>query len=243
MKTSMAPLRGWGPRGRRLETHVPQSHWTTLTFLAALRCDRLTAPCVFDGPITGESLRAYAEQFLVPTLKPGDVVVLDNLGSHKGRAVRAPIRAVGAKIFFLPADSPDLNPVEQVFAKPKHLVRNAEPGTIEDTWRKVGDLVGVFAPHECANYLGNSGYAPVSTNHARNQWIDCPQQAYPRAAIGIAFRAVSKCCANSDSVSSPFTAANATLSLKVGVRFGRARRVVFFSCQDAILAAVRQKPD
>ena len=161
IKTNMAPLRGWGLRGRRLETHVPYGHWTTLTFLAALRCDRLTAPCVLDGPINGESFLAYVEQILVPTLKRGDVVVLDNLGSHKGRAVRAAIRAVGTKIFFLPAYSPDLNPIAQVFAKLTHLVRNAEPRTIEETWRKVGDLVDIFAPHECANYLVNSGYASV----------------------------------------------------------------------------------
>jgi transposase len=157
----MAPIRGWGPRGERLEARVPQGHWTTLTFLAALRHDRLTAPCVFDGPINGESFLAYVEQVLVPTLAPGDIVVLDNLGSHKGRAVRRAIRAAGAKLFFLPAYSPDLNPIEQVFAKLKHLVRNAQPRTIAATWRKIGRLVSIFSPAECANYLVNSGYAAV----------------------------------------------------------------------------------
>ena len=161
IKTNMAPIRGWGPRGRRLEAHVPQGHWTTLTFLAALRCDRLTAPCVFDGPINGASFLAYVEQVLVPTLAVGDVVVLDNLGSHKGRAVRRALRAAGAKLFFLPPYSPDLNPIEQVFAKLKHLVRNAQPRSIEATWRKVGDLIPIFAPDECNNYLVNSGYASV----------------------------------------------------------------------------------
>jgi transposase len=157
----MAPLRGWGPRGRRLEAHVPQGHWVTLTFVAALRCDRMTAPCVFDGPINGLSFLAYVEQVLVPTLKPGDIVVMDNLGSHKSQAVRRAIRAAGAKLFFLPAYSPDLNPIEQVFAKLKHLVRNAQPRSIEHTWRRIGSLVPIFSPQECANYLVNSGYASV----------------------------------------------------------------------------------
>lgn len=157
----MAPLRGWGLRGRRLEAHVPQGHWVTLTFVAALRYDRMTAPCVFDGPINGLSFLAYVEQVLVPTLKPGDIVVMDNLGSHKSQAVRRAIRAAGAKLFFLPAYSPDLNPIEQVFAKLKHLVRNAQPRSIEATWRRIGSLVSIFSPTECANYLVNSGYASV----------------------------------------------------------------------------------
>ena len=161
VKTNMAPLRGWGLRGRRLEAHVPQGHWVTLTFVAALRHDRMTAPCVFDGPINGLSFLAYVEQVLVPTLKPGDIVVMDNLGSHKSQAVRRAIRAAGAKLFFLPAYSPDLNPIEQVFAKLKHLVRTAQPRSIEATWRKIGSLVSIFSPDECANYLVNSGYASV----------------------------------------------------------------------------------
>ena len=115
-KTNMTRLRGWAPRGRKLVAKVPQGHWRTLTFLAALRCDRIEAPCVIDGPINGESFLAYIEQILVPTLRPGDIVVIDNLGSHKGKAVRRAIRATGAKLFFLPPYSPDLNPIEQVFA-------------------------------------------------------------------------------------------------------------------------------
>jgi transposase len=155
----MAPLRGWGLRGRRLEAHVPQGHWVTLTFVAALRCDRMTAPCVFDGPINGLSFLAYVEQVLVPTLKPGDIVVMDNLGSHKSQAVRRAIRAAGAKLFFLPAYSPDLNPIEQVFAKLKHLMRAAQPRTVEETWRKAGALIDIVSPNECSNYFANSGYA------------------------------------------------------------------------------------
>ena len=121
----MTRLRGWAPRGERLVDKVPQGKWKTATFLAALRNDRIDAPCLFDGPINGERFHAYVEQFLVPTLKPGDVVILDNLGSHKGKAVRKAIRDVGARLVFLPKYSPDLNPIEQVFAKFKTLLRKA----------------------------------------------------------------------------------------------------------------------
>jgi putative transposase len=133
VKTNMAPLRGWGPRGQRLRALVPYGHWKTMTFLAALRHDRIDAPWVVDGPINGELFRLYVAEVLIPTLKPGDIVVLDNLGSHKGRAVRAAIRAAGARLFFLPPYSPDLNPIEQVFAKLKHLLRKASERTIENT--------------------------------------------------------------------------------------------------------------
>jgi transposase len=129
-----------------------------MTSLAALRRDRITAPCVLDGPINGLSFTAYVEQLLVPTLAPGDVVVMDNLGSHKGRAVRAAIRAAGAKLFFLPPYSPDLNPIEQVFAKLKHLMRKAAERTHDATWRRIGSLLDAFSPAECRNYLLNSGY-------------------------------------------------------------------------------------
>jgi transposase len=157
----MAPLRGWSPRGARLIGKAPHGRWRTLTFLAALRCDRITAPCVFDGPINGKMFLAYVEQVLVPALEPGDIVVMDNLGSHKGKAVRDAIRAAGARLFFLPPYSPDLNPIEQVFAKLKHLLRKAAERTIEDTWRRIGNLLDNFQPAECANYLVNSGYASV----------------------------------------------------------------------------------
>lgn len=155
----MTRLRGWSPRGKRLLAKVPQGHWRTLTFLAALRSDRIDAPLVLDGPINGDSFLAYVEQLLVPTLSPGDIVVMDNLGSHKGRAVRRAIRAAGAHLFFLPPYSPDLNPIEQVFAKLKTLLRKAAERTVEATWRRIGTLLQTFSSSECANYLRNAGYA------------------------------------------------------------------------------------
>jgi transposase len=124
-KTNMAPLRGWSPRGVRLRAKVPHGRWKTMTFLAALRCDRIEAPWLIDGPINGARFRIYVERVLVPALEPGDVVIMDNLGSHKGKAVRRAIRSAGAKLLFLPKYSPDLNPIEQLFAKLKHLLRKA----------------------------------------------------------------------------------------------------------------------
>jgi len=158
-KTNMTRTHGRCPRGRRLVAKVPRGRWRTLTFLAALRCDRIDAPCVVDGPINGTSFLAYVEQVLVPTLKPGDLVVIDNLGSHKHQAIRRAIRAAGAKLFFLPPYSPDLNPIEQVFAKLKTLLRKLDPRSIEATWRGIGQLLGHFTAEECANYFRNSGYA------------------------------------------------------------------------------------
>jgi transposase len=155
----MAPLRGWCARGRRLNAKVPHGHWKTLTFVAALRANAVTAPCVFDGPINGRSFLAYVEQILVPTLRKGDVVILDNLGSHKGKAVRLAIRAAGARPLFLPPYSPDLNPIEQVFAKLKHLLRKAAKRTVPDTWKTTGTLLDHFPPDECNRYLVNAGYA------------------------------------------------------------------------------------
>ena len=137
-----------------------------MTFIAALRCDQIDAPLVIDGPINGESFAAYVEQVLVPTLKEGDIVVLDNLGSHRGAGVRSMIRAAGARVFFLPPYSPDLNPIEQVFAKLKHRMRDAAERTVENTWRRLGALLQMFPPNECANYFTNSGYAAVSMQHA-----------------------------------------------------------------------------
>jgi hypothetical protein len=118
-KTNMTRLRGWAPRGRRLIAKIPHGHWKTATFLAALRFDRIEAPCLYDGPINAERFRAYVDEFLAPTLRQNDIVVLDNLGSHKGKAVRQAVRAAGAHLLFLPKYSPDLNPIEQVFAKLK----------------------------------------------------------------------------------------------------------------------------
>ena len=159
VKTNMTRTHGRCPRGARLVDKVPHGHWRTLTFLAALRHDRLTAPCLFDGPINGESFLAYVEQVLVPTLAPGDIVVMDNLGSHKGHAVRAAIRAAGARLFFLPPYSPDLDPIEQVFAKLKTLLRKAAQRTIDATSACIGELLQCFSPKQCANYLANAGYA------------------------------------------------------------------------------------
>jgi transposase len=157
----MTRTHGRCPRGKRLVAKAPHGHWRTLTFLAALRCDRIDAPCVIDGPINGRSFLAYVEQLLVPTLSPGDIVIMDNLGSHKGQPVRKAIRAAGAKLFFLPPYSPDLNPIEQVFSKLKTLLRKAEERTVQATWQRIGTLLEAFTPHECANYLVNAGYAPV----------------------------------------------------------------------------------
>jgi transposase len=160
-KTNMAPLRGWGTRGERLRAFVPHGHWKTLTFIAALRHDAITAPCVFDGPINGESFQRYVEQFLAPTLKHGDIVIMDNLGSHKSEAVNAAIRTAGARLLFLPPYSPDLNPIEQVFAKLKHLLRKAKQRTVETTWQRIGTLIKTFKPEECSNYFRNAGYGDV----------------------------------------------------------------------------------
>jgi len=157
----MAPLRGWGSKGDRLRGLAPHGHWQTLTFLGALRYDRLTAPCVFDGPINGECFRAYVEQQLVPVLKPGDIVIMDNLGSHKSVDLRHMIRAAGARLWYLPPYSPDLNPIEQAFAKIKHWMRLAQKRTVDDVWQHIGSLVATFQPNECNNYFANAGYASV----------------------------------------------------------------------------------
>ncbi len=161
IRTNMAPLRGWGPKGERVRGFAPHGRWRTLTFVGALRCDRFTAPCVFDGPINGVCFRAYVEQLLVPTLAPGDIVIMDNLGSHKSKAVRNAVRAVGARLWFLPKYSPDLNPIEQTFAQVKHWMRMAQKRDIDDIWRHLGHLIGTIKPNQCANYFENAGYASV----------------------------------------------------------------------------------
>lgn len=161
-KTNMTPIRGWSKRGSKLIAKAPFGKWKTLTFVAALRHDRIDAPCVLDGPINGQLFTTYVEQFLVPTLQPGDIVVMDNLGSHKGPAVRKAIREAGARLLFLPPYSPDLNPIEQVFAKLKLLLRKAAERSVEATWRRIGTLLDAFPPDECANYLRNAGYASTS---------------------------------------------------------------------------------
>jgi transposase len=157
-KTNMAPLRGWGPQGERLVAKVPHGRWKTMTFIAALRHDRIDAPWLIDGPIDGEGFRTYVEKVLAPTLRPGELVIMDNLGSHKGKAIRQAIRSAGAKLFFLPKYSPDLNPIEQVFAKLKHLLRNTAARTVETLVTATGALLGNYTAQECANYFVNAGY-------------------------------------------------------------------------------------
>ena len=151
-------LRGWAARGHRLTAKVPHGRWKTMTFLAALRHDRIDAPWFIEGPIDGESFRTYVAKVLLPTLRPGDIVVLDNLGSHRSKAVRQFIRSAGAKLFFLPKYSPDLNPIEQVFAKLKHIIRKAAARTVDAVCAAIGQALPAFTPEECANYLKNSGY-------------------------------------------------------------------------------------
>ena len=155
----MTRLHGRCARGRRLVAKVPHGHRKTLTFVAALRCDGMIAPCVFDGPIDGESFLAWIVQFLAPNLRPGDMVVMDNLSSHKNKAVRHAIRAVGAKLFFLPPYSPDLNPIEQAFSKLKTLLRKANARSIEQVEKCIAKLLLQIQPGECLNYFQQAGYA------------------------------------------------------------------------------------
>jgi putative transposase len=162
-KTNMAPLRGWAPCGQRLQGKAPYGHWKTMTFLAALRHDRVTAPWLIDGPIDGQSFLQYVEEVLVPTLKPGDIVIIDNLGSHKGKAVRHAIRAAGAKLFFLPKYSPDLNPIEKFFAKLKHWLRKAARRTVDAVYNAVAEILPLTSPAECSNYFVQAGYAQPQT--------------------------------------------------------------------------------
>jgi transposase len=157
-KTNMAPLRGWALRGERLRGKAPYGHWNTMTFIAALRHDRIDAPWLVDGPINGERFRTYVERVLVPTLSPGDLVIMDNLSSHKSKAVRNALRKAGARVFLLPKYSPDLNPIEQVLAKFKHLLRKAVARTREAVCAATGEIMETYTPEECINYFRNCGY-------------------------------------------------------------------------------------
>lgn len=161
IKTSMTRSCDWAARGERLTAHVPHGHWKTLTFLAGLRHDSIVAPFVLDGTINGDAFTARVGQCLAPTLTPGDVVIADNLGSHKGQPARQMIRSAGAHLLFLPPYNPDLNPIEIVFAKLKTLFRKADERTIEASWRRVGTLLDTFSPNECQNYLRHAGYASI----------------------------------------------------------------------------------
>ena len=157
----MTPLRGRCAKGQRLLARAPYGRWRTSTFLAALRADGLTAPCVIDGPIDGAGFRAYVAQILAPTLRQGDIVIMDNLGSHKGVHVRRVIRQAGAKLFFLPPYSPDLNPIEQAFSKLKTLLRKTQARTTDSLWRSIGSLLSSVRPIECRNFIANAGYASI----------------------------------------------------------------------------------
>ena len=157
----MAPLRGWGTKGKRLIGRAPHGHWKTLTFLAALRADGITAPWLLNGPINGDSFLLYVRQVLVPTLRKGDIVVMDNLGSHKAKATRQAIREVGARLIYLPPYSPDLNPIEQFFAKLKHLLRKAKERSEEAVNDRIGTIIRATSVNECQSYIRNSGYGSV----------------------------------------------------------------------------------
>jgi transposase len=157
-KTNMTRSHGRSRRGERLLAKAPFGQWRTLTFLAAMRHDRIDAPVLFDGPINGARFRAYVERALIPTLEPGDIVIMDNLGSHKSHAVRAAIRKAGARLFFLPPYSPDLNPIEMVFSKLKSCLRKASARTEEKVLQAIAQILPTFTPRECANYLRHAGY-------------------------------------------------------------------------------------
>lgn len=156
--TNMTRRYGRAPRGQRCVASVPHGHYKMTTFIAALRHDRITAPCVIDGPMEGALFLAYVRDFLCPTLSPGDVVIADNLSSHKVAGVRQAIQAAGASLRYLPAYSPDLNPIEKLFAKLKALLRKAAKRTVEALWEHIGTLLDAFPPQECANYFASSGY-------------------------------------------------------------------------------------
>ena len=156
----MARLRGRARKGERLRAGIPHGHWKTTTFVAGLRLDGIAAPMVLDGPINRDAFQAYVDQVLVPELKPGDVVVMDNLSSHKGPAVRRAIEAAGANLLYLPPYSPDFNPIENAFAKLKALLRKAAVRTIGALWDEIGMILNLFTPAECANYFKAAGYEP-----------------------------------------------------------------------------------
>jgi transposase len=158
--TAMARTHGRAPRGERLRMGVPFGHWKTTTFVAGLRLSGIVAPMVLDGPINQRAFEAYVEQILVPELKPGDIVIMDNLSSHKSPAVRTAIEAAGAELRFLPPYSPDFNPIENAFAKLKALLRKAAERTIDGLWRTIGTLIDLFTPAECANFFTAAGYEP-----------------------------------------------------------------------------------
>lgn len=156
--TNMARRYGRAPKGERLRVGIPHGHWKTTTFVAGLRMTGMVAPMVLDGPINGHAFQAYVDQVLVPELKPGDIVIMDNLGSHKGVGVRQAIEAAGAELLYLPPYSPDFNPIENAFSKLKALLRKAAERTLDGLWAAIGALIPAFTPQECANYFAAAGY-------------------------------------------------------------------------------------
>ena len=162
-KTNMTRSRGRALRGKRVIDKLPHGHWKTTTFVAALRASGLTAPLVVDGAINGALFLAYVRQQLVRTLRPGDIVVMDNLSSHKAAGVREAIEAVGAKLLYLPPYSPDFNPIELAFSKFKRLLRSAATRTVDALWHTCGQLIDRFAEHECRNYFKHCGYRYTNT--------------------------------------------------------------------------------
>jgi transposase len=156
--TNMTRTRGRSPKGERCIASVPHGHWKTTTFIAGLRVNDITAPLVLDGPMNGEAFLAYVQQFLCPTLQPGDIVIADNLPAHKVAGVREAIEATGATLRYLPPYSPDLNPIEKLFSKLKALLRKAAHRTVEALWNEIGKLLDAFSPNECKNYFASSGY-------------------------------------------------------------------------------------
>jgi len=158
--TNMAPLYGWAPEGERLHADIPHGHWKRTTFIAALRLTGLTAPRTFDGSINGSTFLDYVTNTLAPTLSPGEIVIMDNLSSHKSEKVRQAIEAAGATRLFLPAYSPDFNPIEKVFSKLKALLRRAAERTVEGVQKALARLVHIVTLQECANFFAAAGYVP-----------------------------------------------------------------------------------
>ena len=158
--TNMARRRGRAKKGERLRASVPHGHWKTTTFVAGLRPTGMVAPMVLDGPINGVAFQAYVDQVLVPELNAGDIVVMDNLGSHKGADVRKAIEATGATLLYLPPYSPDFNPIEKAFSKLKALLRKAAERTVDGLWNKIAELLKAFTPRECENFFASAGYEP-----------------------------------------------------------------------------------
>ncbi len=158
--TKMARIRGRALRGERCRAAVPHGHWKTTTFTGALRLDGMTAPMVLDGPMNGVAFLAYIQQVLVPTLRRGDTVIMDNLPAHKGREVRLAIEAAGASLRYLPPYSPDLNPIENAFSKLKAFLRKAAARTIDELWDVIRRALDTFTPTDCANYFTAAGYEP-----------------------------------------------------------------------------------